>query len=125
MHHTVGARHSEMNADRMYDHYDRSTPYHFIISSNGTIYEGRPLGILGDHVNRANTGRIGIAWTGNFETNGSMPTQVELDAAEWLINDLKRQYPTITTVQAHSHVNSGNGDFALNQTMLDWIAGFN
>lgn len=41
--------------------------YHFIISTDGLIYEGRPLDKKGEHVQNANTGKIGIALVGNFE----------------------------------------------------------
>jgi len=107
----------------MYDNRTGSTPYHYVIAPSGHIFEGRPLDYLGQHVRLANTGRIGIAFSGTFSETGNMPTQAELDAAEWLIGHLTERFPTITEVVAHNQVihNTGNSDFVHNQTMLDWI----
>lgn len=52
--------------------------YHFIIGSDGTIYEGRDIGARGVHVDEANTGKVGIVLLGNF--NESSPTQAQIAA---------------------------------------------
>ena len=39
--------------------------YHFVIGSDGTIYEGRDIGARGNHA-YPNTGNIGILWLGDF-----------------------------------------------------------
>ena len=41
--------------------------YHFMIDKDGSIYEGRSLKYKGSHVNKDNTGRIGINVLGDFE----------------------------------------------------------
>jgi len=41
-------------------------PYHYAIASDGTIYEGRDIGVRGAHVASGNTGKIGIIWLGDF-----------------------------------------------------------
>jgi len=122
--------HHTANDDfRMYEnhHFGRCTPYHFIIDSYGGIFEGRPRGYLGDHVGGANTGRIGIAFTGNFEKEGTAPTPDALAAAEWLVSFLTYQYPGIHEFRPHSDFDGwrSNGDFASNQYMRDWIKAFN
>jgi hypothetical protein len=42
--------------------------YHFLIDADGEIYEGRPLGIKGSHVENFNGGNVGIALAGDFES---------------------------------------------------------
>jgi len=98
--------------------------YHWAIAAYGTLIQGRPENVLGEHTSGHNIGSIGISFIGNFENPGDMPTQAALDAAAWLIRDLQRQHPTIVTVVAHSYFAPGNLDFARNQTMLNWIARF-
>ncbi|WP_409055319.1 peptidoglycan recognition family protein [Streptomyces sp. SYP-A7185] len=41
--------------------------YHYVIDGTGTIYEGRPLGIEGDHSELFNAANLGILLTGDFE----------------------------------------------------------
>ena len=43
--------------------------YHFVIGVDGAVYEGRSLDYEGAHIEKNNTGKIGIAITGNFEHN--------------------------------------------------------
>ncbi|MCR4314820.1 MAG: peptidoglycan recognition protein family protein [Planctomycetes bacterium] len=40
--------------------------YHFLIASDGTTYEGRPVGFQGAHVENNNRGNLGICVQGNF-----------------------------------------------------------
>ena len=44
--------------------------YHFLVGVDGTIYEGRPLHLLGSHVGGQNTGNIGVAFIGCFNSSG-------------------------------------------------------
>jgi hypothetical protein len=57
--------------------------YHLIIFPSGRVYRGRPLKTVGAHVENQNTGRIGIAFDGNFQT--SEPTKVAIDTLVWLV----------------------------------------
>ena len=41
--------------------------YHYVISPDGTIYEGRDIEARGSHVEGENTGRVGILLLGDFE----------------------------------------------------------
>jgi hypothetical protein len=41
--------------------------YHYFIDAAGTIFEGRPVGIKGSHVDKFNGGNVGMVLTGNFE----------------------------------------------------------
>jgi len=121
----ITIHHTGSDTFRMYDGRSYGSPYHFIISPEGGIFEGRPLGVLGAHLLNHNTGNIGIAFTGNFEVAGSMPDQRAIASAESLISFLRGRYPTVH-VLAHSDWggrHAHNGDFASNQAMLDWISG--
>ncbi|MBI5650568.1 MAG: N-acetylmuramoyl-L-alanine amidase [Chloroflexi bacterium] len=41
--------------------------YHYVIGQDGTIYEGRDVGVRGRHVEESNTGKIGVLFLGDFE----------------------------------------------------------
>lgn len=60
--------------------------YHFFIDTSGVIFEARPLGMKGSHVNKFNGGNVGIVITGNFEAGffgGNMiPTLAQRNAMD-------------------------------------------
>lgn len=72
--------------------------YHFLIGIDGSIYEGRPLHLLGAHVGGQNTGNIGISYVGCFNSSGcgSMgpiaPTSAMVNAGGRLVGELSRIY---------------------------------
>jgi hypothetical protein len=86
--------------------------YHFIIDSDGSIYEGRPLGIKGAHVGFFNGGNIGIVMAGNFQPNDmnhwppaislnvDTPTAVALAALENLVDVMAWRF-NIKSVWSH------------------------
>lgn len=51
--------------------------YHFFIDSDGLIYEGRPLGIMGSHSEADNGHNVGIVLNGNFQVDVPSPAQLE------------------------------------------------
>ena len=53
--------------------------YHYLISSDGRIWEGRPLKYQGAHAgnNSLNRGNIGIALIGNFDEDRPSSSQVK------------------------------------------------
>lgn len=65
--------------------------YHYLIDWEGRILEGRPLDRLGAHVERHNTGSVGIVLMGDFSRQ--KPTAKQLDALRallrWLSWELK------------------------------------
>lgn len=75
-------------------HMDRrgfaDVAYHFLIDSNGVIYEGREIHVRGAHVQGFNTGSVGIVLIGNF--NETMPTQSQMDSLEQLVDYLRYTY---------------------------------
>ena len=75
-------------------HMDRrgfaDVAYHFLIDSDGIIYEGREINIRGAHVQGFNTGAVGIVLIGNF--NEAMPTQFQFVSLEELVDYLRYTY---------------------------------
>lgn len=76
--------------------------YHYGIGADGTIYEGRTLGVRGANVENANWGTAGIVLMGNFERE--IPTEAQVSALKILILWLKAQYP-FTHLAAHGDFN--------------------
>ena len=64
--------------------------YHFLIASDGVIYEGRQINIRGAHVQGFNTGSVGIVLIGNL--NETYPTQPQLESLEMLVDYLRYTY---------------------------------
>ena len=68
--------------------------YHFLVGTDGTVYEGRPYGLLGSHAGGNNSGNIGISMIGCFESKAcaAMPPQIPpaamLQAAGQLLGSL-------------------------------------
>ena len=51
--------------------------YHFFIDEHGSIYEGRPLGIMGSHSEADNSFNLGIALNGNFQDQAPQEPQLK------------------------------------------------
>lgn len=73
--------------------------YHFFVRKDGTIWQGRPIEMVGAHAYGYNSDSIGICFEGNFE-NEAMP-KAQKDAGKWLVSYVLGLYPTITTIQRH------------------------
>ena len=72
--------------------------YHFLITRDGTIYEGRPLDLRGAHVGGHNTGNVGVSLVGCFHTSGCMdwtpfePPEAMIDAAAAIVGRITALY---------------------------------
>jgi hypothetical protein len=85
--------------------------YHYIIQPTGDIFEGRHLAFKGSHVDGANTGKIGILITGDFEPStfnpfSTKPTTAQLKSAKALIDTLKGAFTTISRIGGHKDYKS-------------------
>ncbi|KMQ50392.1 putative insecticidal toxin protein [Chitinispirillum alkaliphilum] len=91
-------------------------PYHFAIDTSGNVYEARPIDILGSHVARANTGRIGVVlmtdldteWLNVFEFfrgDGKLTNNMETSLLN-LVIELKDKFD-IDTLGGHSELLKG------------------
>lgn len=76
--------------------------YHFYVRQDGTIYAGRPLGVVGAHTLGWNN-EIGVCCEGNFDSQTSM-SSVQLAALKWIISYIKSKYPTIKYVRGHKEM---------------------
>lgn len=75
--------------------------YHFIIRLSGIIEIGRPIEDVGAHTLGYNSNSVGICLVGGYHgANTFLAIQLESLAA--LIEELKLQYPSITTVAGHN-----------------------
>ena len=80
--------------------------YHYLITRDGQVHTGRPIGRAGAHVMGRNANSIGIALFGGF--GGAATDQFEDHftpeqdkALRKLIADLQRQYPTVKKISGH------------------------
>jgi hypothetical protein len=75
-------------------HMDRrgfaDVAYHFLIDTDGVVYEGREIDIRGAHVQGFNTGSVGVVLLGNF--NETEPTREQLESLEGLVDYLRYTY---------------------------------
>jgi hypothetical protein len=78
--------------------------YHFLIDSEGLLYEGRELGVRGAHTAGHNTGTVGVALLGNFEEAEPLPEQ--LATLEALARYLQSSY-AITHLAGHQAFQPG------------------
>ncbi|MCP5420932.1 MAG: N-acetylmuramoyl-L-alanine amidase [Gammaproteobacteria bacterium] len=96
---------AEIEKKHMAENHWDDVGYHFLIPPDGKIHEGRYLTFKGSHVEKANTGKIGILVMGDFEHQvwdfDDDPTAAQLAAAEALINTLKTAFPTVTKLGGH------------------------
>jgi hypothetical protein len=79
--------------------------YHYIIKPDGTILEGRDIGMRGVHVPNLNTGKIGIMLMGNF--NFTEPTFEQVSSALFLVDQLDTKYG-IDVVVGHGDIGSSD-----------------
>jgi len=84
--------------------------YHFLISLDGTVWEGRELELLGTHVGGNNTGNIGISFIGCFHSSGCNdwtpfdPPDAMVDSAATMVSRLADLYGIAispTSVKGH------------------------
>jgi len=79
--------------------------YHFIIDSNGRIWEGRPLKFQGAHAgnNGANKGNIGVVLMGNFDIQ--RPKVAQLNSLRALLTYLMDKYDVpVSNLYTHREV---------------------
>lgn len=70
--------------------------YHIYVRKDGTIYEGRPINMMGGHVAGHNSHTIGICFEGNFETETM--SQKQLEAGQAAVAYAKGIYPNAEIV---------------------------
>jgi N-acetylmuramoyl-L-alanine amidase/Domain of unknown function (DUF4280) len=75
IHHSGNAKHFPTVKDIQKEHMNQMDKadigYHFAVDKDGKIYEGRPINVKGAHVDKANTGKIGIVLLGDLSTDNA------------------------------------------------------
>lgn len=77
--------------------------YHYGIGGDGTLYEGRDIGVRGASVAGHNTGTIGVVVIGDFERE--VPSMAQLRTLQDLLLYLKVTY-TLTHLAGHYEFNA-------------------
>jgi len=102
VHHTypirLGANALRVETSQLNSGYS-SVAYNYLISADGSIYQGRGLFTRGVHDGNRRYGSIGIALIGSF--NLEDPTQAQLDSLVWLVGDLQDRFTGIEDIVPH------------------------
>ena len=75
--------------------------YHFLISLDGVIERGRPVGKIGAHVGGHNTGTIGIAYVGGLvapNVGADTRTPAQFRALRFLVASLRTTFGPLDVV---------------------------
>ena len=76
--------------------------YHYYITKDGTIWEGRPDNTVGAHASGGNSDSIGICFEGDYDVERTMP-DAQKKAGKELVAHLKAKYG-ISTVKKHKDI---------------------
>lgn len=77
--------------------------YHFVIDTDGIIFEGREISVRGAHTAGHNTGAVGIVLLGNFENKS--PSEKQFLSLQRLVRALVSRYG-ITHIAGHKDFQS-------------------
>ena len=77
--------------------------WHFYVRKDGSVYQGRPIDMLGAHCHNNNSDSIGICFEGNFE-NETMG-EVQIKAGQELIAYVLNKYPGLK-IYGHKDFNA-------------------
>ncbi len=85
--------------------------YHFLVTEDGRVWEGRPVDTMGAHTHGNNTGNIGLSWVGCFDSkacsgisSSNVPSDAALQAAGQVMHALAQKYginPSTSNVKGH------------------------
>lgn len=87
----------------MYRHF-RDIGYHFYITRDGTVHDGRPIEKVGAHCEGHNSHSIGICYEGGLDANGKPAdtrTEAQRKALKSLIERMHRLFPKALIVGHH------------------------
>jgi N-acetylmuramoyl-L-alanine amidase len=80
--------------------------YHYVVMLDGTVMEGRPVSIVGAHVEGHNTGTIGCVYVGGIDKDKFRPkdtrTVKQKAAMLELTKALAALYPGLTRISGHN-----------------------
>lgn len=78
--------------------------YHYLIYTDGSIHQGRPIDQVGAHCSDHNSGTVGVCYVGGKNEAGELVdtrTVRQVAAIRQLVSALKVCFPTIKKVSGH------------------------
>ena len=94
----------ECRRDHIMHRHFRDIGYHFYITRDGTVHEGRPIEKVGAHCEGHNSHSIGICYEGGLDANGKPAdtrTEAQRKAMKSLIERMHRLFPKALIVGHH------------------------
>ena len=94
----------ECRRDHIMHRHFRDIGYHFYITRDGTVHEGRPIEKVGAHCEGHNSHSIGICYEGGLDANGKPAdtrTEAQRKAMKSLIERMHRLFPKALVVGHH------------------------
>lgn len=94
----------ECRRDHIMHRHFRDIGYHFYITRDGTVHDGRPIEKVGAHCEGHNTHSIGICYEGGLDANGKPAdtrTEAQRKALKSLVERMHRLFPKALIVGHH------------------------
>ena len=94
----------ECRRDHIMHRHFRDIGYHFYITRDGTVYDGRPIEKVGAHCEGHNSHSIGICYEGGLDANGKPAdtrTEAQRKALKSLVERMHRLFPKALIVGHH------------------------
>ena len=94
----------ECRRDHIMHRHFRDIGYHFYITRDGTVHEGRPIEKVGAHCEGHNSHSIGICYEGGLDANGKPAdtrTEAQRKAMKSLVERMHRLFPKALIVGHH------------------------
>lgn len=82
--------------------------YHFFVRKDGTIYRGRPINVVGAHVQGMNSCSIGICAEGDYHTKEKTMPQAQKKSIIELVKYLKENYYPNAKIVGHKEIGDSN-----------------
>ena len=82
--------------------------YHFFVRKDGTIYRGRPINVVGAHVQGMNSCSIGICAAGDYHTKEKTMPQAQKKSIIELCQYLKKNYYPNAKIVGHREIGDSN-----------------
>lgn len=94
----------ECRRDHIMHRHFRDIGYHFYITRDGTVHDGRPIEKVGAHCEGHNSHSIGICYEGGLDANGKPAdtrTEAQRKALKSLVARMHRLFPKALIVGHH------------------------
>lgn len=94
----------ECRRDHIMHRHFRDIGYHFYITRDGTVHDGRPIENVGAHCEGHNSHSIGICYEGGLDANGKPAdtrTEAQRKALKSLVERMHRLFPKALIVGHH------------------------